>query len=218
MEQDTSPRSSARPHAVPGSTDPVRGAGARHLRPCLRRHPEHGAPSPATGHQPCPPRAAGAAVPQLGARPAPSRLYSHSLPMAVAARPRSQRCHRLCRRRHVTRAADGPSLPARRDTAVPPSRSAPRALPQARGAGSAAIGGERWPPRQDQAEGGQPPRRRTALPECSARREGRARPLTATPQPRPSAGTSPPLTCSRCGGFDVSVMLLVLQYQVKSTV
>lgn len=217
MEQDTPPRSSARPHAVAGSTDPVRGAGARHRRPCLRRHPEHGAPSPATSYRPRPPRAAVAAVPQLGSRPARPRLCLHSLPMAVAARPRSQRCHRVCRRRHVTRAADGPSLPARGDTAVPPSRSAPHALPQARGAGWAVIGGERWPPRRDQAEGGQPPRRRTALPECSARREGRARPRTATPQPGPSAGTSPPLTRSRCGGFDVAVMLVALQYQVKST-
>lgn len=110
---------------------------------CGERVP--GTPGPACGGTrgtalPHRPRATGhvrGRCPHPGSRPAPSRLCPHSLPMAVAARPRSRRCHRLCRRRHVTRAADGPSLPARGDTAVPPSRSAPRARPQARAAGAA---------------------------------------------------------------------------------
>lgn len=140
----------------------------------------------------------GAAVPHPGPRPAPSRLRPHSLPMAVAARPRSQRCHRRCRRRHVTRAADGPSLPARGDAAVPPSRSAPRAFPR-RGELNRRDRRDRRPPRRGQAEGGQAPRPSTALPECSARPRGGHGPAP----PRLSAarrGQPPPLRArSACG-------------------
>lgn len=217
MEEDTPPRSSARPHALPGSTDPVRGASAQHPRPCLRRHPGHGAPSSATDHRPRPPRAARGRCPppRVPARslPALSALTAHGGggPAAVPA---------------LSPLLSPPSRDARCGRAVPPrpgghggtalTERPPRPSP-GEGNRIGGIGGERWPPRRDQAEGGQPPRRRTALPECSARCEGRARPLTATPQPCPSSGNSPPVTHSlRLGGFDVSVML-VRQYQVKST-